>query len=125
MGSSNGFRRTSSPTCVAALDDVGSRGTMMCGTGEDLAACFRGSVSGSGWSHARIDVVKFLAVQDICGADFCVLEGREWYIVSGDRAAVHDPDVGMNHLVENSEALAAGRANATRGKRPGGAKPAP
>ena len=65
--------------------------------GEDLAACFRDPIiSRSGRNHARIDVVKLLAVQDVGRADVRVLEHPERHVVSGDRAAVHDSDIGMN-----------------------------
>src|SRR3984957_4527470 len=70
--------------------------------GEDLAACFRDPIiSRSGRNHTRIDVVKLLAVQDVGRADVRVLERRERHVVSGDRAAVHDPDIGMNRLLES------------------------
>jgi hypothetical protein len=70
--------------------------------GEDLAACFRDPIiSRSGRNHARIDVVKLLAVQDVGRADVRVLEHPERHVVSGDRAAVHDPDIGMNRLLES------------------------
>jgi hypothetical protein len=72
--------------------------------GEDLAACFRDPIiSWSGRSHPRIDVVKLLAVQDVGRADVRVLERRERHVVSGDRAAVHDPDIGMNRLLEPAQ----------------------
>jgi hypothetical protein len=45
-------------------------------------------------------VVKFLAVQDVSRADVRVLENRERHTVSGDRAAVHDPDISVNRLLE-------------------------
>jgi hypothetical protein len=52
--------------------------------GEDLAARFRDPIiSRSGRNHARIDVVKLLAVQDVGRADVRVLERRERHIVSG------------------------------------------
>src|ERR1700731_1769836 len=70
--------------------------------GEDLAACFRDPIiSRSGRNHTRIDVVKLLAVQDVGRADVRVLERRERHVVSGDRAAVHNPDIGMNRLLES------------------------
>src|SRR5271163_4514511 len=46
-----------------------------------------GQLSRSGRNHARIDVVKFLAVQDVGRADVRVLERRERHVVSGDRAS--------------------------------------
>jgi hypothetical protein len=84
---------------MAALDDRDSTSVVVRDTG-DLPACFRESVSGSGRNHARIDVIKLLAVQDVGRADFRALECRERHVVSSDRAAVHDPDIGMNDLLE-------------------------
>ena len=46
-------------------------------------------------------MVKLLTVQDVGRADVRVLERRERDAVSGDRAAVHDPDIGMNRLLES------------------------
>src|ERR1700691_6777861 len=69
----------------------------VCAMGEDLAACFCDPIiSRSGRNHARIDVVKLLAVQDVGRADVRVLERRERHVVSGDRAAVHNADIRMN-----------------------------
>ncbi len=70
--------------------------------GEDLAACFRDPIiSRSGRNHTRIDVVKLLTIQDVRRADVRVLEHPERHVVSGDRAAMHDPDIGMNRLLES------------------------
>src|ERR1700722_2777006 len=70
--------------------------------GEDLAACFRDPIiSRSGRNHPRIGVIKFLAVQDVGRADVRVLERRERHVVTGDCAAVHDSDIGMNRLLES------------------------
>ena len=70
--------------------------------GDDRAACFRDpTISRRGRNRARIDVVKLLAVQDVGRADVRVLERRERHVVSGDRATAHDPDIGVNRLLES------------------------
>jgi len=51
-------------------------------------------------NHTGIDVVKLLAVQDVGRADVRVLERRERYAISGDRTAMHDPNIGVNHLLQ-------------------------